>query len=475
MDAASDDHNPRFARFDTLIFLVIAILVIAIGATILLGDRVGARVIRMAPHGTARSTEPIVIQFSEEMNRESVSERLSIAPAVDGAIVWNATTMIFQPERPLQPGESYTVTMNAGAESENGRKLLDDQSLTFNIRAPRVAFLAPSTGFPQNLYIADPRNPEETRQVTNTESGVFDFAVSPDGLTIAYAEYTPDYTAANIYLLDLETDAIQQITSCPEANCTSPVWRPDGQAIAYHRVETNSELTGGGLGPTRVWLVEIAGSVFNNRPLFDDYQIVGYSPRWSADGTRIALYDPNGRGVLVYDLSDESTQFIPGGTGTMGTLSPDGTKLVFADYVPAGEDALLRNHLLLADLTTDEVRDLSPETDAVEDTMPVWRPNGRDLAFGRLDVGITGARGAQVYLLNSETGDVEPLVIDPSYANGLLSWDPTGNQLVMQRFQLLDAQGQPTQTSTTEIWTYNLVTGELIQVATDAYLPQWAP
>lgn len=463
--------KPRISSFDRLIFLVIAILIVAIGVTVLLGDRVGARVLRMEPEGIARSTEPIVVQFSESMNRDSVAEHLSIQPPIEGIIVWNANTMIFQPDQPLQPGESYTINIGAGAESQTGRRLLSDQRMSIDIRTPKVAYLAPPTRNPQNIFITDPLNPADTRQITDTESGVFDFAVSPDGSQIAFAEYEPDFSAVNIKLLDLETGVIQQITSCQDASCTTPTWRPDGQVIAYHRVEANNNLSGVGIGPTRIWLVDLTGNVYNNRPLFDDFQIVGYAPRWSTDGTRIAIYDSTAGGILIYDLNDQSSQFVPSRSGTMGTLSPDGTKLVFSDIdMPAGTSATVRNHLKIADLTTNEVRDLTYIEDAVDDTMPIWHPNGRNLAFGRRNV-----RGAQIYLLNGATGEIEPLVIDESYANGLISWDPTGTQLVMQRFQLLDAQGQPTQTATTEIWTYNLITDVLIRVATDAYLPQWVP
>lgn len=463
-----------FSPFDALVWLVCACLIAAIAITVLLGDRVGVRVVRMEPTTAAHSTEPIVVQFGEAMARESVEERLRIEPPISGELIWNASTLIFEPAAPLQPGSDYTVTVAAGAESQNGRLLLDDMRFTFDVRTPRVAYLAPATSFPQNVWIADPLNPDEARQVTHSPTGLFDFSVSPDGTQIAFSEYDDQATDINIKLLDIASGTVQQITNCQDATCTNPVWRPDGQTIAYHRLDANTSIAGIGPSITRIWLVDVTGTVFNNRPLFDDFQIVGHSPTWSGDGQRIAIYDPTAPGILVRDLNDQSIAMIPSLNGTMGTLSPDGTQLVFPN-IDAGMTSPIRNFLQVADLTSNEVNQLTTLDDAIDDTMAAWHPNGRDLAIARRYVDERFTRGPQIYLLDSETGEAEPLVVDPAYVNGFFSWSPTGDQIVLQRFQTLDAQGNPTQNARTEVWVYNRTTDALVRVAVDAFLPHWVP
>lgn len=462
------------SSFDGTVGVVLLGLVGAIIVVAALGDRVGVRVLRVQPGEAAHSTEPILVQFSENMDRESVTERLTIEPAVPGEIAWRNDTLILEPDNPLQPGTEYTLTLAAGALSQTGRRVLDDQHFTFDIRTPRVAYLAPTTQFPQDIFITDPLNPQDTRQVTQSETGIFDFSVSPDGTRIAFSEYDTEVADINIKIIDLETNTVQQVTNCRDATCTNPVWRPDGNALAYHRKDANTTLPGIGAGAVRIWLVELTGGVFNNRPLFDDFQIVGHSPQWSATGERIAVYDPTAPGILVQDFVDRSITLIPSWHGTMGTLSPDGMRLVFPDIEPSAAPPI-HSYLQIANLEDGAVSELTNRDDAVDDTMAVWHPNGRDLAIARRYVDERFTRGTQIYRLNSETGAVEPLVVDPQYTNGFFSWDPTGSQLVLQRFQELDAQGTPTQSATTEVWVYNLLDDALIQVAIDAFLPRWVP
>ena len=78
-------------------------------------------------------------------------------------------------------------------------------------------------------------------------------------------------------------------------------------------------------------------------------------------------------------------------------------------------------------------------------------------------------------MLNVETGEVQALVVDPYYANGALSWDPSGTQLVFQRYPEFDSRGQRNLEGLPEIWTYNIETSELTEIATNAFKPQLIP
>jgi hypothetical protein len=84
-------------------------------------------------------------------------------------------------------------------------------------------------------------------------------------------------------------------------------------------------------------------------------------------------------------------------------------------------------------------------------------------------------RGRQTYLMNVQDGSVQPLVVDDRYSNGVIYWDPTGAQLLLQRFPELTANNQPNDAGKPEIWTYDLATKALVKVATDAFFPRWVP
>ncbi len=467
--------NPSLSRFDSMVILVILALVVGIGLTVILGDRVGVQIIRTAPDDLASSTARVVIQFNEAMDWDSVTQRISFSPPVEGDYSWSGTTLRFLPTTALTPGSDYTVTLKADSQSVDGRKVLEDKIFTFTIRTPRVAYLMPANTAPQNVWVADPADPSTAKQVTFSPSGILNFDASPDGTRIAFAERNTSTGTSDIKLLDLENGALQQLTNCPDSDCNSPVWRPDGTMIAYHRIDLNSDLTNVGTSPTRVWLIDLSTTPATTRPLFSDSQILGYNPEWSADGKRVAVYDNNSQGILVYDFDDEgSTTLIPTRNGGSDiSISPDGTKVVFPNLII--ENASARSNLLMADLTTNQVIELSNPSEPLDDATTAWSPDGRYLAIARRYLDDRFTRTRQLYLMDMQDQSVVPLVMDERYFNGFFSWDPQGTSLVIQRFPELTEDNQPNNEGTPEIWTYELDTQTLVKVATNAYLPRWVP
>lgn len=461
-------------RFDRIVLIVIAGLLAATILVIALGDNVGVQILRTAPTGVAASTAGVAIQFNEPMDWDTVMPRFHVEPPVTGDFAWTGSTLRFRPTAPLQPGAAYTVTLERGARARTGREVLRPVSFTFSVRAPRVAYLAPSDAVPQNVWIADPADPASARQVTFSPSSVLNFDISPDGTRLAFAERNSGTGTSDIKLLDLQTGALQQLTNCPESDCNTPVWRPDGQMIAYHRIDYNLGLDNVGASPTRVWLIDLTTTPASTRPLFADSQILGYAPQWSADGTRIAVFDNNSVGILVYDFTDDSIVFIPtrAGGGDV-SLSPDGRRVVFPRLIIQGMEA--RSNLQMADLETGQIVDLTSPDEPQDDTQSDWHPDGARLALARRYLDERYTRTRQLYLLDTSTGQVTPLIEDPRYFNGFFSWDPQGRQLVIQRFPELTEDGQINNAGRPEVWTYDLTTGALTRVATNAYFPRWVP
>jgi Tol biopolymer transport system component len=472
-----------------MVLLVTTLLLAAIVLTIALGDKVGVTLARVSPLGTARSTSPISIQFSENMNRDSVPSRLrlvqvkpetlngdfneaDVLATVPGSLTWNGPTATFRPSQPLQPGAAYRVVLASGATSEIGRSLLAEYRFSFTVRRPRVAYLAPADGrAPMNIWVVDPTDPKSARQVTFSLSKIYNFDVSPDGTQIAFAETKTDTNTNDIKLLNLETGAVQQLTNCQDADCTTPDWRPDGQVIAYERAEMNTAISAVGPGPTRIWLIDLSTNPATTRPLFSDSQLLGYGLQWSADGSRVTVYDVNSQGILLYDFRTGQTSLIASRYGNTGILSPDGTRVVYPETQLAAGQAT--SYLQIVDTRTKEIRRLTKPDDPADDDIAVWNPDGKRLAIGRRESGALGAPSKQIYLMNPDDGSVQPLINDENYYSGFFAWDATGDQLVVQRLAVgSGAGGEPNLPS---IWTYNLQTKTLAQVAANAFNPRWVP
>jgi Tol biopolymer transport system component len=382
--------------------------------------------------------------------------------------------MSFAPSEALKPGVNYTARLDKGAESDSGRAVLADYQNTFTVRTPRVAYLAPSDSAPQNIWIADPSNPSSAQQVTFSQPGVFDFGVSPDGTQIAFAERNNELGTADIKLLNLTTGAIQPLTNCPDSDCTTPVWRPDGQMIAYQRIDFNSGMNIG-TSPTRIWLIDLTATPPTTRPLFSDTQILSYEPEWSADGSKITVYDNADQGILVYDFTSDTTMLVSTAAGMAGTISPDGKRLVYPKLTVSAQQGAMTS-LQIADLTTGQTSDLTPPSAQVQDEQVAWSPDGKTLAVVRSVTG-EGPAGVtyQIYFLNADDGTARPISDNSHYVNGFFSWDPTGQQLALQRFPGFGAAGQINTDDRPSVWTYDLETNTFTEVAKNSFFPRWVP
>lgn len=462
------------SRFDRAVWSAAAVLVALIGVTIALGDRVGVTLDGFSPLGTAHSTSRITIRFNEAMDRQTVEPRFRVEPPLDGAFTWAGTTMQFRPAAAMQPGATYTAILEAGARSQTGRAVLSEYQFSFTVGQPRVAYLAPADGIPQNVWLVDANDPATSQQVTFSPSGIYDYAISPDGTRMAFAETNTETGTTDIKVLDLETGALEQVTNCLEASCTTPVWRPDGNTIAYERVEYNTGVGSFASSPRRVWLIDLTTSPATTRPLFSDTQLLGFDPQWSADGMRIAVFDPGTAAILIYTFTDDTISGVPSRAGSSGALSPDGTRLVYPE-IPIVEGGSVRPFLRMVELATGAQTDFGTPTDPYEDSRAVWHPDGVQLAVARRYLDERYTRGYQVVLVNTATGAVEPLTDDPRYANQFFWFDPTGARLLIQRFPELDANMQPNSTGRPEIWALDLATREMMMLASNAFLPRWVP
>ncbi len=454
--------------------LVVGAVVALIAFTLVVGDRVGVSVERASPLGQARSTSTISMTFSETMNRDSVTARVQIDPPLDGTFTWSVQTLFFAPSQVMTPGEAYTVRLTRGATSESGRAVLSDVEFSFQVRTPRVAYLYPSDDAPQNIWVVDPVLPGSNAQVTASPTGIYDFAVSPDGSQIAFAERGTD-GSNDIKLIDLDTGGIIQLTNCQDASCTTPVWRPDGNVIAYERVEYNSDANVG-RSPTRIWLLDPTVTPATTRPLLNESQILGYNAQWSADGGRIALFDTASASILIYDFATGEILAIPSRSGTSGALSPDGNRLIFTEIAPGAEGQSFRQYLRSVQLDTRELSYISTPDDPLEDQDARWNPDGEFLAVTRRYTDERYTRGHQLVLIPITTpDDARVLTGDPNYADGAFSWDATGAQLVIQRLRVINEDGQPDNLARPTVWTLDVATGMLTRVAENAYLPKWVP
>lgn len=464
----------RVERFDVLTGGVIALLVALIGAVILNGDQAGVSVTLLSPGGDALIPAPadlltvpyrstITLRFSEPMDPRQVS--ITLEPPVAGQTTWSGAQWTFTPDTAFAAGQRYTVRVRAGSASTTGRTVRGDRAWGFAVRQPSIVYLAPAIhpkGSEQtNLFrVLPPGKPE---QLTNSPYGIEDFAPSPDGSQIAFTQNDAG-RKTDLYLLDVGTHSVRRLTNCVDASCRAPAWNPDGVRIVYERADSNRPDA-----DSRAWIVNTR--TLANTPLFIEQRWLGRAPRWSPDGASIAMYDRELTAIVLVDAVSGSRSLIQTLEDDPGEFSFDGKQLIYAQLVTTPQGVMRQTEI--ADFGRDPrtVRPLPPADGAsVDDAAAAWSPDGGHVAIMRRYLSDERATEKfQVYDLNLRTGEAAPLVVDPAYAHGYLSWRADGAQLLMQRFPYLEPNAEPS------IWVLDIRSKALTQIAVNGFMPQWLP
>lgn len=342
----------------------------------------------------------------------------------------------------------------------------------------RVAYLYPATSSPQNVWVAEVDNPDAQAQVTFSEYGVYDFDFSPDGDWLAFSERS-DTGIVSLRLMDMRDSRVMDLVACEaqDAYCTTPVFSPDGSRLAYQR----SESLNGNYGFSRIWLVDMTSVAFETAQLIADTRVVGHSPAWAANGNTIAFYSSDVRepGILIFDFvppagSEAQLRFIPSSHGAMGTISPNGQRIIFPEIALRGEQFF--THLRIADLRDKTFAAFTDPEGPTDDANARWNPDGQTVALARRYTDSRWTAGHQLYLRSASDVDeaLVPILHDERYSTSYFRWDQTGKRLVMQRFPMAAGKGAARRQSVPEIWTYDLVSGASRKIAENAFLPQWA-
>lgn len=335
--------------------------------------------------------------------------------------------------------------------------------------SPDVLFLGPADAARVNLFQLDPDS-GDVRRLTDTEGGILEYAISPDGNWVAYSVQVTGQIA-DIWALNLETGQEIQLTNCREsfASCNTPSWRYDNAVIAYTRRELNPQ--SGWERTERVWLVDIVSR--QTQPLFDDMDVTARFPVWSPTEERIAISLVDPPGIVVYDMPSDRTVFVASPQGITGRFTKDGQALLYpaTRYGEAVQYYYTHIEMMVFGETFNEdassIRRISGETSTpATDGQAVLHPEGESVAVTRRYLDERYTEGSQIYLLNLADDRVTPLVVDPDYAHASLSWNPDGSKLLYQRTNLNDY-------SEIELWLYDLASGERTRIYDNGFMPRF--
>jgi TolB protein len=340
---------------------------------------------------------------------------------------------------------------------------------------PPVLYLAEDDTGQLQLYLAN-APAWQPSQLTSETAVILNYAPAPDGSQIAYAAALPD-GSSQIKLLRLSNSTAstpETLLTCENAECSQPVWHPDGRRLVYERREPPSFNR-----PQLWWLDTQTGETLL---LLEKETGVSSNARFSPDGSWVSFAASPDEGMRLYNFVDGRSLTFPSNVGTPAAWHPFNNQLLFQNsraVVFHGEDN--GNHdqhshdfatavsLYLATLGNapdgDPDSHLLSEDGAFNDGNAAWSPDGEWIAFGRRLAGTN--TGRQLWLMRADGSEARALTNNIAIHYGPPSWSPDGRFLLFQQYNSSTPDEPPT------VWLLGIATGEFTQVTNNGLLPTW--
>ncbi len=234
-----------------------------------------------------------------------------------------------------------------------------------------------------------------------------------------YTQAGPDIAPGDVYTVNPDGSSLARLTRTSDT--ASPSWSPDGQKLAYVRIDWKHD------SATGLWIMNADGS--GQRHVLD-LGSVG-SPDWSPDGNRIALGLAHGIGVL--DLRTEQLSrfdwsvphwYAP----TAARWSATGSQLavVAQKKGPGPDDYTATTALFIGDTSGRDVRQVAGTKDLLGFD---WSWANCDLLYGSGLATRGGECNGDLFATDPENS-APRLVVELACRQEAPAWSPDGSAMV---------------------------------------------
>ncbi len=448
------------SRFDRVILAVIAALGLLLAAV-----WAGWQVLGMPtpqpdpPDQVIGARGPLGIRFGIPVDELNAQKHIWFAPMLVGNYVWVNNTAYFWPAEPLAPGQRYTIRVDAGILTGDGRALRNGAEWQVQVRPAEVIYLAPSRG--PELWRIDPQGGDPL-QLTHTGGKVYDFAAAPDGETLVYSRYDQQ-GGISLWQVDRNGAGEQVLLDCGEDWCINPAFSPDGRQLAYARKQAGIS-EGSSPGVARIWMMDVASKQTDH--LYTNPNIGGTDPSWSPDGRYLAFFDGISNNLRLANLVTHQDIELPSEMGMTASWSPDGLALFYTNIVV--EESFAYESVYRYAVPSQEITRALGEDEFPLDYSPVAiSPDGRWLVVGIRE--ISGNPARQMWIMQPDGSERRQVSQDPLVNTSGFAWSPGGEQVVFQSLALGSSSAVP------QVMVWDQVGGAQKLLADDATQPGWLP
>jgi len=364
-----------------------------------------------------------------------------------GLTVTAASSAFFSPAGGSAVAQSLPPTATPPAAAES-----------FDLKKARVLYLA-ETGDQQIQLFVRAVVGGDAVQVTHEPSSLGGFALAPDEKTVLYeAQRTPGaMDGSSLWIVNVDGTQRRQVLDCPQSSCGGPVWSPGGQQVVYERADYVQKSL---VFFSSIWRLDLKSG--DTQPVFQDRQLPGSAPRFSADGRWLSYVSPSSQTLQVYEVGGDNNLSLRYRSGMPVVWSPVGDSFLFWDVTATGQ-----LHLNVYDMTTARRNDLSGGADEIDYTA-AWSPDGQWVAVTRAAQSSTAGADAQeaVWLVRPDGTQARKLLGEGRVALEDLEWSPDGRYLIYTR----DAYAAGIQ-----IRFVDVRTGQETTVVSGGSQPAWLP